>query len=118
MKCVFVLLLLVSVMAVTSAASSDTADTVLSSSPTVSLTDAHSSKCADTAIVKRAALADYKKTPSERNLQILRAARNKVKQKARRCATKYWTQLSDGIPPDLHKHCKSTLQLPQHEVLS
>ncbi|KAL8558665.1 hypothetical protein ACOMHN_037758 [Nucella lapillus] len=68
--------------------------------------------------VKRAALADYKKTPSERNLQILRAARNKVKQKAQRCATEYWTQLSDGIPPNLLKHCKSTLQFPQHEVLS
>ncbi|KAL8606701.1 hypothetical protein ACOMHN_055376 [Nucella lapillus] len=68
--------------------------------------------------VKRAALADYKKTPSERNLQILRAARNKVKQKARRCATEYWTRLSDGIPPNLLKHCKSTLQLPQHKVLS
>ncbi|KAL8585364.1 hypothetical protein ACOMHN_039891 [Nucella lapillus] len=47
--------------------------------------------------VKRAALAEYKKIPSERNLQILRATMNKVKQTARRCANEYWTQLSEDI---------------------
>lgn len=46
---------------------------------------------------KRAALAEYKKTPNERNLQILRAARSKVQQTARRCANEYWTQLSEDI---------------------
>ena len=38
---------------------------------------------------KRAALAEYKRTPSERNLQILRIARSKAQQNARRCANEY-----------------------------
>ena len=46
---------------------------------------------------KRAALAEYKRTPSERNLQILRIARNKAQQTARRCANEYWTELSENI---------------------
>ena len=46
---------------------------------------------------KRAALTEYKRSPSEKNLQILRAARNKVKHTARRCANDYWTELSETI---------------------
>ena len=45
---------------------------------------------------KRAALAEYKRTPSERNLQILRTARSKAQQTARRCANKYWTEFSEN----------------------
>ncbi|KAL8572859.1 hypothetical protein ACOMHN_011108 [Nucella lapillus] len=45
---------------------------------------------------KRAALAEYKHSSSEKSLQALRAARSKVQQTARRCA-KYWQQLSDNI---------------------
>nr|XP_058967531.1 craniofacial development protein 2-like [Pocillopora verrucosa] len=46
---------------------------------------------------KRAALTEYKRLPSEKNLQILRAIRNKVKHTARRCANDYWTELSEAI---------------------
>lgn len=46
---------------------------------------------------KRAALAEYKRSPSEKNLHILRAARSKVQQTARRCANEYWTELSENI---------------------
>ena len=46
---------------------------------------------------KWAALAEYKCTPSERNLQILRIGRRKAQQTARRCANKYWTELSKNI---------------------
>ena len=46
---------------------------------------------------KRAALAEYKRTPSERNLQILGIARSKAQQAARRCANEYWTELSENI---------------------
>ena len=46
---------------------------------------------------KRAALAEYKHTPSERNLQTLRIARSKAQQTARRCANEYWTELSENI---------------------
>ena len=41
---------------------------------------------------KGAALAEYKRTPRERNLQILRIARSKAQQNARRCANEYWTE--------------------------
>ena len=44
---------------------------------------------------KRATLTEYKRSPSEKNLQILRAARNKVKHTARRCANDYWAELSE-----------------------
>lgn len=47
--------------------------------------------------VKRAALAEYKRTPSEKTLQALRIARGKVQQTARRCANKYWQELSHDI---------------------
>ena len=46
---------------------------------------------------KRAALAEYKRSPSKRNLLILRAARSKAHQTARRCANEYWTELSETI---------------------
>ena len=46
---------------------------------------------------KRAALAEYKRTSSERNLQILRTARSKAQQTARRCGNEYWTELSENI---------------------
>ena len=40
---------------------------------------------------KRAALAECVRIPSERNLQILRIARSKAQQTARRCSNEYWT---------------------------
>ncbi|KAL8607763.1 hypothetical protein ACOMHN_039436 [Nucella lapillus] len=46
---------------------------------------------------KRADLAEYKRSPSDKSLQALRAARSKVQQTARRCANEYWLQLSDDI---------------------
>ena len=46
---------------------------------------------------RRTALIVYKQSPSESNPQILRAARSKVQQTARRCANEYWTQLSQDI---------------------
>ena len=46
---------------------------------------------------KRAALAEYKRTPSKRTLQILRIARSKAQQTARLCANEYWTELSENI---------------------
>ena len=46
---------------------------------------------------KRTALIVRKQSTSERNLHILRAARSKVQQTARRCANEYWTQLSQDI---------------------
>ena len=46
---------------------------------------------------KRTALIEYKRSPNERNLHILRAAMSKVQQTARRCANEHWTQLSQDI---------------------
>ena len=46
---------------------------------------------------KCTALAEYRWSPSERNLQILRAARSKAQQTARHCANKYWSELSETI---------------------
>ena len=48
--------------------------------------DANSSEMRPVIEAKRTALMEYKRSPSERNLQILRAARSKVQQAARRCA--------------------------------
>ena len=59
--------------------------------------DAKSSEMRPVIEAKRTALMEYKRSPSERNLQILRAARSKVQQVARRCADVYWTQLSQDI---------------------
>ncbi|XP_018013086.1 uncharacterized protein LOC108670145 [Hyalella azteca] len=46
---------------------------------------------------KRRAMLKYKSDPSQRNLQVLRAARKRAQQIARRCANNYWLQLSDSI---------------------
>ena len=46
---------------------------------------------------KRPAFNTYRQTSTERNLHILRSARNKVQQTARRSANEYWTELSDDI---------------------
>ncbi|XP_068741873.1 craniofacial development protein 2-like [Montipora capricornis] len=46
---------------------------------------------------KLAVLAEYMRSSSEKSLLALRAARSKVQQTARRCASKYWKQLSDSI---------------------
>ena len=51
---------------------------------------------------KRADLAEYKRTPSERNLQILRIVRSKAHQTARRCANKCWTKLGENIQSGRH----------------
>ena len=59
--------------------------------------DAKFSEVSPVTDAKRAALAEYKRSPSEKTLQALRAARNKVQQTARRCANEYWQQLSDSI---------------------
>ena len=59
--------------------------------------DAKSTEMRPVIEAKRKALIEYKRSPSERNLQILRAARSKVQQTARRCANEYWIQLSQDI---------------------
>ena len=46
---------------------------------------------------KRLALINYKRDPSQRNLQALRAARKEAQQMARRCANNYWLQLASNI---------------------
>jgi len=46
---------------------------------------------------KRTALAEYKRSSSERNLQILRAPRSKAQQTATHCANEYWSELSETI---------------------
>ena len=46
---------------------------------------------------KRNTLTAYKASPSEQNLQILRAARSKVQQHAKQCANDYWLQLCSQI---------------------
>jgi len=46
---------------------------------------------------KRRAMLEYKSDPSQRNLQVLRAARKRAQQVARHCANNYWLQLSDSI---------------------
>ncbi|XP_076041799.1 uncharacterized protein LOC143025684 [Oratosquilla oratoria] len=59
--------------------------------------DAKFSEMSPVIDAKRAALAEYKRSPSEKTLQALRAVRSKVQQTARRCANEYWQQLSDSI---------------------
>ena len=46
---------------------------------------------------KHAALAEHKQSPTEWNLQTLRAARSKVQCFARCCANEYWTEHSEMI---------------------
>ena len=59
--------------------------------------DAKSTNMRNVIEAKRKAMIEYKRSPSERNLQIFRAARSKVQQTARRCANEYGTQLSRDI---------------------
>ena len=59
--------------------------------------DAKSSEMTPVIEAKRTALLKCKRSPSERNLQVLRAARSNVQQTARRCANEYWAQLSQDI---------------------
>ena len=56
-------------------------------------TDWFDAKSAEMTLVieaKRAALTEYKRSPSEKTLKTLRAARSKVQQTARKCANQYW----------------------------
>ena len=46
---------------------------------------------------KCTALAEYKQSPTEQNLQTLRAARSKVQCIARHCTNEYWTEHSEMI---------------------
>ncbi|XP_076035992.1 uncharacterized protein LOC143021955 [Oratosquilla oratoria] len=59
--------------------------------------DAKFSEMSPVIDAKRAALAEYKRSPNEKTLEALRAVRSKVQQTARRCASEYWQQLSDSI---------------------
>ena len=59
--------------------------------------DGKSSEMRHVIEAKRTALMEYKRSLSERNLPIIRAAMSKVQQAARRCANEYWTQLSQDI---------------------
>ena len=59
--------------------------------------DAKSSEIRPVIEAKSTALMEYKRSPSKRNLQILRAARSKVQQAPRRCANEYWTRISQEI---------------------
>ena len=59
--------------------------------------EAHSEEMTPIIEAKRNALTAYKANPSDQNLQILRAARSKVLQRARQCASDYWLQLCSQI---------------------
>ncbi|XP_076047010.1 uncharacterized protein LOC143028573 [Oratosquilla oratoria] len=59
--------------------------------------DAKFSEMSPVIDAKRAALAEYKRSPNEKTLQALKAVRSKVQETARRCANEYWQQLSDCI---------------------
>ena len=69
---------------------------------------------------KRTVLIEYKQSPSERNLQLLRAARRKVQQTARRCANENWTLLSQDIQTaSIAGNIRGcTMALTMHWVLS
>lgn len=59
--------------------------------------EAKSTKMIPIIEAKRIALVEYKRSPSTRNLQILRTARNRVQQTARRCANEYWIELRENL---------------------
>ena len=59
--------------------------------------DAKSAEMTPVIEAKRAALTEYKRSPSEKTLKTLRAARSKVQQTARKCANEYWQELSRNI---------------------
>ncbi|XP_076067648.1 uncharacterized protein LOC143040440 [Oratosquilla oratoria] len=106
--------------------------------------DAKFSEMSPVIDAKRAALAEYKRSPNEKTLQALRAVRSKVQQTARPLdaieplaimeeldAEPTIAELykaidslasgkapgNDGIPPDLIKCCKNTLLQPLHDAL-
>ena len=59
--------------------------------------EAKSSEMTPIIEAKHTALAEYKQSPTEWNLQTLRAARSKVQCIARCCANEYWTEHSEMI---------------------
>lgn len=59
--------------------------------------DAKSAELTPVIEAKRAALAEYKRSPGGKTLQALRSARSKVQQTARRCANEYWQELIHDI---------------------
>ena len=59
--------------------------------------DAKSAEMTPVIEAKRAALAEYMCSPSEKTLKTLRAARSKVQQTASKCANEYWQELSRDI---------------------
>ena len=59
--------------------------------------EAKSSEMTPVMEAKCTALAEYKQSPIEQNLQTLRAARSKVQCIARCCANAYWTEHSEMI---------------------
>ena len=59
--------------------------------------EAKSSEMTPIIKAKHAALAEYKQSPTEQNLQTLRAARSKVQCIARYCASECWTEHSEMI---------------------
>ena len=82
--------------------------------------DAKSSEMRPAIEATRTALMEYKRSPNKRNLQILRAARSKVQQAARRCANEYyWTQLSQDIQKAAIKGTSGecTMALRRHWIL-
>ena len=72
--------------------------------------DAKSSEMRPVIDANRTALMEYKQSHSERNMQIIRAARSKVQQAARRYENEYWTQLSQYIQTS----GKCTMALRRH----
>ena len=59
--------------------------------------EGHSEEMAPVIEANRNALTAYKANPSDQNLQILRAVRTKVQQRARQCTNDYWLQLCSQI---------------------
>ncbi|CAE1276208.1 unnamed protein product [Acanthosepion pharaonis] len=59
--------------------------------------EAKSAEMALVIVGKRDALAEYKRSLSKRNLQIIRADWSKAYKTARHCANEYWTELSETI---------------------
>ena len=59
--------------------------------------EANITKIESVIATKRTALAEYKRDPSQRNLEALRAARGKAQQTARRCANEYWQEICKKI---------------------
>ena len=59
--------------------------------------DAKSAEMTPVIEAKRAALAEYMCSPSEKTLKTSRAAPSRVQQTARKCAKEYWQELSRNI---------------------